>query len=129
KRRLEPYDGKLSRTVLRGVRGSDAPRLPDLTEHVYHIQQKSHDVLLLPNGIIRKNGRGSSMNFIQVFDAIFSILYDFFLKGIWIVLFFFFLNKLYESQRLAATSRVITAVLLGIYFLYIIILRPLYYSF
>ncbi|TBX73086.1 Error-prone, lesion bypass DNA polymerase V (UmuC), partial [Bacillus mycoides] len=29
KRRLEPYDGKLSRTVLRGVRGSDAPRLPD----------------------------------------------------------------------------------------------------
>ncbi|MGM2693964.1 hypothetical protein, partial [Bacillus cereus group sp. Bce037] len=26
----EPYDGKLSRTVLRGVGGSDAPRLPDL---------------------------------------------------------------------------------------------------
>ncbi|MFJ1104032.1 hypothetical protein ACJTM1_26970 [Bacillus sp. GX] len=69
------------------------------------------------------------MNFIQVFDAIFSILHDFFSKGIWVVLFFFFLNKLYESQRLAATSRIITAVLLGLYLLYIIILRPLYYSF
>ncbi|PDY44088.1 hypothetical protein COE90_11935 [Bacillus pseudomycoides] len=69
------------------------------------------------------------MNFlIQVFDTIFSTLYSFFSKGIWIVLFFFFLNKLYESQRLAATSRVITAVLLGLYFLYII-LRPLYHSF
>ncbi|WP_420792390.1 hypothetical protein [Bacillus cereus] len=69
------------------------------------------------------------MNFLmQVFDAIFNILYTFFSKGIWIVLFFFFLNKLYENQRLAATSRVITAVLLGIYLLYII-LRPLYHSF
>ncbi|WP_308021703.1 hypothetical protein [Bacillus cereus] len=62
------------------------------------------------------------------FDAIFNILYTFFSKGIWIVLFFFFLNKLYENQRLMATSRVITPVLLGFYLLYII-LRPLYYSF
>ncbi|MDR4329297.1 hypothetical protein COF46_29610 [Bacillus pseudomycoides] len=61
------------------------------------------------------------MNFlIESFDAIFNILYTFFSKGIWIVLFFFFLNKLYESQRLAATSHVITAVLLGLYLLYII---------
>ncbi|WP_367083790.1 hypothetical protein [Bacillus thuringiensis] len=67
------------------------------------------------------------MNFLmQIFDAIFNILYDFFSKGIWIVLFFFFLNKLYENQRLEATSRVITAVLLGLYLLYII-LRPLNY--
>ncbi|PEC18952.1 hypothetical protein [Bacillus cereus] len=66
------------------------------------------------------------MNFIQVFDAIFSILHDFFSKGIWIVLFFFFLNKLYENQRLATTSRIITTILLGLYLLYII-LRPLFY--
>ncbi|MGR3779162.1 hypothetical protein ACT1UG_26620 [Bacillus paramycoides] len=67
------------------------------------------------------------MNFLmQVFDVIFNILYTFFSKGIWIVLFFFFLNKLYENQRLAATSRVITAVLLGLYLLYLI-LRPLFY--
>jgi len=26
---LEPYDGKLSRTVLRGERGREAPDLPD----------------------------------------------------------------------------------------------------
>ncbi|QWI25674.1 hypothetical protein EXW34_31380 (plasmid) [Bacillus mycoides] len=67
------------------------------------------------------------MNFLmQVFDAIFNILYTFFSKGIWIVLFFFFLNKLYENQRLAATSRVITAVLLELYLLYLI-LGPLFY--
>ncbi|PEU20719.1 hypothetical protein COL20_09335 [Bacillus sp. AFS075034] len=66
------------------------------------------------------------MNSIKVFDAIFSILYDFFSKGIWIVLFFFFLNKLYENQKLATTSRMITTVLLGLYLLYII-LRPLFY--
>ncbi|PEA09495.1 hypothetical protein CON38_10460 [Bacillus cereus] len=64
--------------------------------------------------------------FMQVFDATFNILYMFFSKGIWIVLFFFFLNKLYENQRLAAISRVITAVLLGLYLLYLI-LRPLFY--
>ncbi len=27
---LEPYEGKLSRTVLRGERGSNAPALPDI---------------------------------------------------------------------------------------------------
>jgi hypothetical protein len=29
---LEPYEGKLSRTVLRGERGSNAPALPDITK-------------------------------------------------------------------------------------------------
>ena len=43
---------KGSRTVLRGVRGSDAPRLPDLTTYVYDIQRKS-----------RKNYRGSNSSF------------------------------------------------------------------
>ncbi|PHA71135.1 hypothetical protein COF61_21880 [Bacillus toyonensis] len=66
------------------------------------------------------------MNFIQFFDVTFNMLYMFFSKGIWIVLFFFFLNKLYENQKLMATSRVITAVLLGLYLLYII-LGPLFY--
>ncbi|AHA06449.1 MULTISPECIES: hypothetical protein [Bacillus] len=66
------------------------------------------------------------MNFIQFFDVTFNMLYTFFSKGIWIVLFFFFLNKLYENQKLMATSRVITAVLLGLYLLYII-LGPLFY--
>lgn len=33
---LEPYDGKLSCTVLRGERGSNAPDLPDI---VYHLLQ------------------------------------------------------------------------------------------
>ncbi|MBZ5752231.1 hypothetical protein, partial [Metabacillus rhizolycopersici] len=47
KRRLEPYDGKLSRTVLRGVRGSDAPRLPDLTRFAYNIHLIFGDLLQL----------------------------------------------------------------------------------
>ena len=32
---LEPYEGKLSRTVLRGERGSNVPDLPDFTEERY----------------------------------------------------------------------------------------------
>ncbi|MBZ5753431.1 hypothetical protein, partial [Metabacillus rhizolycopersici] len=47
KRRLEPYDGKLSRTVLRGVRGSDAPRLPDLTRFVQSIHVILWDLVQL----------------------------------------------------------------------------------
>ena len=31
---LEPYDGKLSCTVLRGERGSNAPDLPDILDKV-----------------------------------------------------------------------------------------------
>ncbi|SFK16245.1 MULTISPECIES: hypothetical protein [unclassified Bacillus (in: firmicutes)] len=65
------------------------------------------------------------MNFLMLaFDVIFDTLYKFFSNGIWIVLFFFFLNKLYENERLAAASRVIIPVLLGFYLLYII-LKPL----
>lgn len=32
---LEPYDGKLSCTVLRGERGSNAPDLPDITDKLF----------------------------------------------------------------------------------------------
>lgn len=32
---------KGTRTVIRGGRGSDAPNLPDLTKHVYHIKLKN----------------------------------------------------------------------------------------
>lgn len=33
---LEPYEGKLSRTVLRGERGSNAPALPDIDDELGH---------------------------------------------------------------------------------------------
>jgi hypothetical protein len=33
---LEPYEGKLSRTVLRGERGSNVPDLPNNTVYVYN---------------------------------------------------------------------------------------------
>ena len=42
--RLEPYDGKLSRTVLRGGAGSNASRLPDI--------RSEKDILKLVNTII-----------------------------------------------------------------------------
>ena len=32
---LEPYEGKLSRTVLRGERGSNVPDLPDFIRERY----------------------------------------------------------------------------------------------
>ena len=34
---LEPYDGKLSRPVLRGVWGGNAPDLPDVRREVVHL--------------------------------------------------------------------------------------------
>ena len=37
---LEPYEGKLSRTVLRGERGSNAPALPDKLALAIVSQQK-----------------------------------------------------------------------------------------
>ncbi|MFI8705472.1 hypothetical protein ACIGHG_00040 [Bacillus sp. NPDC077411] len=64
----------------------------------------------------------------QTVDVTFNMLYTFFSKGIWIVLFFFFLNRLYENQKLMVASRIITPILLGLYLLYII-LRPLYHPF
>jgi hypothetical protein len=36
---LEPYDGKLSCTVLRGERGSNAPDLPDITDKPFPVIQ------------------------------------------------------------------------------------------
>lgn len=39
---LEPYDGKLSCTVLRGERGSNAPDLPDSNKGIMQIFQKSN---------------------------------------------------------------------------------------
>lgn len=91
------------------------------------IKSKLYNISFFLDGIIRKS-EGGSMNFFHAnFWCYIQYTVWFFSKGIWIVLFFFFfLNKLYENQRLEATSRVITAVLLGIYLLYII-LRPLNY--
>ena len=39
---LEPYDGKLSCTVLRGERGSNAPDLPDITANAVSHQTISN---------------------------------------------------------------------------------------
>jgi len=44
---LEPYDGKLSRTVLRGVRGRKAPDLPGPVERFYLLTFMQLFVLLL----------------------------------------------------------------------------------
>ncbi|KAB2489786.1 hypothetical protein F8155_22650 [Priestia endophytica] len=44
KGRLEPCEGKLSSTVLRGVGGSDAPCLLDLTRSVCFIHKKRNSL-------------------------------------------------------------------------------------
>lgn len=44
---LEPYDGKLSCTVLRGERGSNAPDLPDITDKPFpanHYEQLEYTI-------------------------------------------------------------------------------------
>jgi hypothetical protein len=48
---LEPYEGKLSRTVLRGERGSNAPDLPGIEElHAgsrrFHVQTIEYELLI-----------------------------------------------------------------------------------
>ena len=56
--RLEPYDGKLSRTVLRGGAGSNASLLPDI--------RSEKDILKLVNVIIantKGDGEKSSEDF------------------------------------------------------------------
>lgn len=51
---LEPYDGKLSCTVLRGERGSNAPDLPDITASRslltirYNRYENIYTILLVP---------------------------------------------------------------------------------
>ena len=41
---LEPYEGKLSRTVLRGERGSNVPALPDNIEDHHYLVEVSENV-------------------------------------------------------------------------------------
>ena len=56
--RLEPYDGKLSRTVLRGGAGSNASLLPDI--------RSEKDILKLVNALIlntKGEGEKSSEDF------------------------------------------------------------------
>ena len=56
--RLEPYDGKLSRTVLRGGTGSNASLLPDI--------RSEKDILKLVNALIlntKGEGEKSSEDF------------------------------------------------------------------
>ena len=53
--RLEPYDGKLSRTVLRGGAGSNASLLPDI--------RSEKDILKLVNTImVNTKGEGEKSN-------------------------------------------------------------------
>ena len=44
---LEPYEGKLSRTVLRGERGSNVPDLPDFIKERYKPELQKDDMSFL----------------------------------------------------------------------------------
>jgi len=51
---LEPYDGKLSCTVLRGERGSNAPDLPDITDEPFpanHYRQLNTEIYGIYTGL------------------------------------------------------------------------------
>ena len=48
--RLEPYEGKLSSTVLRGGRGSNATSLPDETKYPYAVAVYPSSERLLAEG-------------------------------------------------------------------------------
>lgn len=50
---LEPYEGKLSCTVLRGERGSNAPDLPDFIEEDYKPELQKEDISFLSRSFER----------------------------------------------------------------------------
>jgi conjugation system TraG family ATPase len=50
---LEPYEGKLSCTVLRGERGSNAPDLPDYIKENYQHEQQEQDLSVLSSSFER----------------------------------------------------------------------------
>ena len=49
---LEPYEGKLSRTVLRGERGSNVPDLPDFIKERYKPELQKDDMSFLSLSLI-----------------------------------------------------------------------------
>ena len=50
---LEPYEGKLSRTVLRGERGSNVPDLPDFIKERYKPELQKDDMSFLSRSFER----------------------------------------------------------------------------
>ncbi|WP_080468747.1 hypothetical protein [Bacillus cereus] len=60
-------------------------------------------------------------DFMFVFRVIFNTLTSFFSNGVWVVLFFFLLNKTYENKNFRTTSNIITLVVLVFYFFYCIL--------
>ncbi|WP_306202595.1 hypothetical protein [Bacillus multifaciens] len=54
------------------------------------------------------------------FRVIFNALTSFFSNGVWVVLFFFLLNKTYENKTFRTTSNIITVVVLIFYLFYCI---------
>jgi hypothetical protein len=57
---LEPYDGKLSRTVLRGLGGRNAPRLPgasNSTGNMNFIDYRGGVRLMVLSFAIRRRGK------------------------------------------------------------------------
>ncbi|WP_149692972.1 MULTISPECIES: hypothetical protein [Bacillus] len=55
-----------------------------------------------------------------VFRVIFNALTSFFSNGVWVVLFFFLLNKTYENKTFRTASSIITVVVLVFYLFYCI---------
>ncbi|PHC10131.1 hypothetical protein [Bacillus toyonensis] len=55
-----------------------------------------------------------------VFRVIFNALTSFFTNGVWVVLFFFLLNKMYENKTFRTASSIITVVVLVFYLFYYI---------
>ncbi|MGG0278035.1 hypothetical protein [Bacillus rhizoplanae] len=54
------------------------------------------------------------------FRVVFNALTSFFSNGVWVVLFFFLLNKTYENKTFRTTSSIITVVVLAFYLFYCI---------
>ncbi|WP_071726364.1 hypothetical protein [Bacillus tropicus] len=54
------------------------------------------------------------------FRVVFNALTSFFFNGVWVVLFFFLLNKTYENKTFRIASSIITAVVLVFYLFYCI---------
>ncbi|MGE8057987.1 hypothetical protein ACQKOD_29855 [Bacillus mycoides] len=54
------------------------------------------------------------------FRVVFNALRSFFSNGVWVVLFFFLLNKTYENKTFRTISNIITVVVLAFYLFYCI---------
>ena len=98
--RLEPYDGKLSRTVLRGGTGSNASLLPDI--------RSEKDILKLVNALIlntKGKGEKSSEDFWVKAERLY---YSALIGYIWYEDFYHHLRmEMDEYRRLKRSLRVL----------------------